>query len=107
MPRPLSHTGESVNYLIYRGFDVVGKLVYYMGDPQRIGIVREVRVAPKGFWENQVLVEWQSNKKVWRHAGAMSTIDSKIDEERRVLNTLEDAREVALRHFKVGRYAKG
>lgn len=97
MPKPLSHTGDSLSELMHRGQEVIGLLVYYMGDPKKIGIVRDKRLIST--WRHEVLVEWMSGKKVWKYAGPMITIDSKITEEEHVLSTLKDVRSQAERHF--------
>lgn len=99
MSRPLSHSGVAMSMLIRYGDPVVGMLVYASGEPQRIGIVRDFKKDPQGFWNSKVLVEWTTGKKVWRHAGSIASIDSKINEEERVLDTLKNARFAAERHF--------
>lgn len=105
MAKPLSHSGFSMSQMIRGGINVVGHLVYRAGDPQRIGIVRDFEPDPMGYWNSRVLVEWQTGKKVWRHAGSILSVNNKLDEERRVIRTIEDAREEAWKHFKVGKYA--
>jgi hypothetical protein len=100
--KPLTHEAMNVSGLLHRGTNVIGELVYYSGEPQRIGIVREVKVPdPAYIWNAEVLVEWQSGKKVWRRAGSMSTIDSKIEQERINLAAFEKARDNAKKHFGV------
>lgn len=101
MPRPLTHTGLSVGR---HKEQAVGKLVYRMGEPQKIGIVREIEVAPWE-WDSRVLIEWQSGRKTWHRAGSTITIDSKIKEEERVLDTLKNARFIAARTFGVSENA--
>jgi hypothetical protein len=100
MPRPLTHTGTSVSSMLYDGKDIVGELVYIMGDPQRVGIVRAVNVGAYR-WDSKILIEWQSGKKVWRHGGSVISMISKIQEERRNLNAFIIALTDAEKHFGV------
>lgn len=100
MPRPLTHSGDSINHMIQGRLNVIGMLVYVGGNPQRIGIIRSVRPDPRGYWNNEVQIEWPSGKKVWRHAGGIMSIDSKLEEEERVLRVLTLARNNAADHFR-------
>jgi hypothetical protein len=99
--KPLTHEAMNVSGLLHRGTNVIGELVYYSGEPQRIGIVREVRQPDTYVWNAEVLVEWQTGKKVWRRAGSMSTINSKIRQEEINLTAFQKARDDAKEHFGV------
>lgn len=96
MERPLTHTGMSVSTLQ----DPVGKLVYVMGDPQKIGIVRHYRPG-HARWDGEVYIEWMSGRATWKRIGPVVTIDSKIAEEERVLSVLKERRAEARKHFGV------